>query len=109
MAERKNKDPVIGKTLGNYKILREWGRGGMGVVYRGEQVSMKRDGLYGCLQYHVTICVNASCMYFCSIDNSCILLISYTVHLVLSNTMFCIVLLVEGSLLCLLAKWIFWE
>ena len=43
MAERENKDPLIGKTLGNYKILRELGRRGMGMVYEARQVSLNRD------------------------------------------------------------------
>lgn len=34
---------MIGETLGQYKVVEEIGRGGMGTVYRAKQISLDRD------------------------------------------------------------------
>jgi serine/threonine-protein kinase len=34
---------VVGRTLSHYRVLQEIGRGGMGVVYRAEDLRLKRD------------------------------------------------------------------
>ena len=35
-------DPLIGRTLGGYRIERRIGRGGMGAVYEAEQLNLRR-------------------------------------------------------------------
>ena len=36
-------DPLVGKTLGGYRILRKLGQGGMGAVYEAHQISLDRS------------------------------------------------------------------
>ena len=35
-------EPIVGQTLGHYRVVSEIGRGGMGAVYKGVQLNLDR-------------------------------------------------------------------
>jgi len=48
-------EPLLGRRLGDFKVIREIGRGGMGVVFEAEQVSLNRSVALKVLPAHLTL------------------------------------------------------
>jgi len=46
------KDPLVGRQVGNYRILEKVGEGGYATVYRGIQTSLKREVAIKVMRHH---------------------------------------------------------
>jgi len=57
--EDTKKSKMVGRLLGDFRIFREIGRGGMGVIYEAEQVSLKRKVALKLLPSHLSLSEDA--------------------------------------------------
>ncbi len=52
---RDEPEPWLGRELGDFRVIREIGRGGMGVVFEAEQISLNRSVALKVLPAHLTL------------------------------------------------------